>query len=138
MYFCFASVFSMWNLYLTHAPRSVNWGWLFFLHEMYIMAIFFCLFSLFFVWQKRHFIFFHALNIFEKKRLFVYFVFSDCPLLGFLVFIYLSCERLREKFYPEKSSTPRKSLPRKKSTPEKIHNFDPIKLILEKLKALTR
>ena len=45
---------------------------------------------------------------------------------------------LREKFYPEKSSTPRKSLPRKKSTPEKIHNFDPIKLILEKLKALTR
>ena len=33
----------------------------------------------------------------------------------------------REKFYPEK-----------KSTPEKIHNFDPIKLILEKLKALTR
>ena len=35
--------------------------------------------------------------------------------------------RLREKFYPEK-----------KSTPEKIHNFDPIKLILEKLKALMR
>ena len=34
--------------------------------------------------------------------------------------------RLREKFYPEKSSTLRKSLPRKKSTPEKIHNSCPI------------
>ena len=33
---------------------------------------------------------------------------------------------LREKFYPEKSSTPRKSLPRKKSTPEKIYNSCPI------------
>ena len=50
----------------------------------------------------------------------------------------LTTRRLREKFYPEKSSTPRRSLPRKKSTPDKIHNFDPIKLILEKLKALTR
>ena len=33
----------------------------------------------------------------------------------------------REKFYPEK-----------KSTPEKIHSFDPIQLILEKLKVLMR
>ena len=33
---------------------------------------------------------------------------------------------LREKFYPEKSSTLRKSLPRKKSTLEKIHNSCPI------------
>ena len=31
-----------------------------------------------------------------------------------------------------------KIYPEKKSTPEKIHNFDPIKLILEKLKALMR
>ena len=46
--------------------------------------------------------------------------------IGNIIILDISISRLMEKFYPEKSSTSRKSLSQKKSSPEKIHNSCPI------------
>ena len=68
-----------------------------------------------------------------SKRNFLISLFALCHKRWFIewIFTYLFFW-LREKLYPEKSSTLRKSLPRRKSTLEKIHNSCPIFMKLGK------